>query len=80
MDEKEKIDMSDPRLEPCSCGCTELALFSPAVHINDDYWVACDDCENESNPYQTEQEAIDDWNNMMRKNSVKTKNHCKGET
>jgi hypothetical protein len=53
------------KLKPCKCGCTSLAVFSPAAHINYDYWVACDDCDMESDPFSTEEEAINNWNRKV---------------
>lgn len=60
LEEKERERQA--KLKPCKCGSTDLAVFSPAAHINYDYWVSCDHCDNESNPFSTEDEAINDWN------------------
>jgi len=55
-------ELNEMKPKPCKCGCKELAVFRPAAHINDSWWVMCDDCDHESEHFETEQEAIDDWN------------------
>ena len=53
------------KLKPCRCGSHDLVVFSPSPHINEDYWVVCNACNVESAYYNTEEEAINDWNNNV---------------
>lgn len=52
-------------LKPCrTCGSnwTALDVIGPAAHINDYWWVRCDNCDAESMPCVTEEDMILNWN------------------
>lgn len=53
------------KLKPCDCSNTTPELhhdFYPFENPHPMHWVMCRKCGAESKVYETEQEAIDDWN------------------
>jgi superfamily II DNA helicase RecQ len=56
-------------LKPCKCGETEPCVHLALVYIIDDdeekYCVMCENCDAETDEYDTAQQAISAWNTRV---------------